>query len=98
MNDKKILLHPVELMHPKINSASSLINLSGRVFLCCDDQYGLYELSSDGKWIHYLWELAPALPIELVELKKVKPDFESLLCSAFDLESILLIPSGSKLN
>ena len=72
MNDKKIILNPIPLMHPKINSASSLINLKNRIFLCCDDQYGLYELSSNGKWTHFIWDLAPELPIDLLELKKVK--------------------------
>ena len=98
MNGKKIILNPILLMHPEINSASSLINLNQRVFLCCDDQYGLYELSPEGKWTHFIWDLAPELPIEHLELKKVKPDFEALLHSAIDQDTLFLIPSGSKLN
>ena len=74
-----------------------MLNCNGRIFLCCDDQYALYELNSELKWLEYLWGDAPALPTDPHERKKLKPDFEALM-GPINEDSILLIPSWSKIN
>ena len=80
-----------------ISSASSLININGRVFVCGDDQYEIDELQKD-EWIKYTWDKAPYLPEEKKARKKLKPDFEILLRSFYNDKDILLVPSGSKSN
>ncbi len=81
----------------EITSASSLLNVDGRIFVCCDDQHSLYELRGQS-WFQHKWSEAPVLPKNLKELKKVKPDFEALLGPIRDGAAMLLIPSGSKSN
>jgi hypothetical protein len=99
---KTIKLHSINLGLAEINSASSLINVGGRTFACCDDQYSLYELIDNQMWIKHSWLDAPTLPTEPHARKKLKPDFEALLgpiqgiCP--DNKRIILIPSGSKSN
>lgn len=95
---KKIKLNSLELCHSDISAASSLLNTGGRIFVCCDDQYALYELQNNKGWIQHLWPLAPHLPVDKVERKKLKPDFEALLGPLNDDNTILLVPSGSKDN
>jgi len=89
------LKHQSHLSHPKIHAASSLLNTESRIFLCSDDQYTLFELH-ENKWKSHSWDNAPTLPINSIELKKVKPDFECLL--KISKNEIGLIPSGSKDN
>lgn len=95
---KTIKLDPVSVRRPDISAASSLINFQNRVFVCCDDQYVLFELKSGQDWIQHCWTEAPHLPENHEERKKLKPDFEALLSSELDNNKILLIPSGSKSN
>jgi hypothetical protein len=107
---KTIELNSLDLALTEINSASSLINIEGRIFTCCDDQYSLYELikisNENPKWIKHHWSDAPVLPTEPHERKKLKPDFEALLGpipvpiveETPDNKKIILIPSGSKSN
>lgn len=92
---KNIRLMPVNLNHPKINSASSLITCDKRIFVCCDDQYGLYEWH-DNHWSHHKWKDAPELPKGHAARKKLKPDFEALLGPLEN--NLLIVPSGSKPN
>lgn len=94
---KTIKLNSLNLGNASISSASSLLNVDGRVFVCCDDQYALHELQ-DNEWIQHNWPEAPELPVDHAERKKFKPDFEALLGPIDDGKSILLIPSGSKGN
>lgn len=94
---KTIKLNPLNLRLPEITSASSLLNVDGRIFSCCDDQYTLYELINDKTWVSHHWSDAPNLPSLPHERKKLKPDFEALLGPVED-NLILLIPSGSKIN
>ncbi len=89
---------PADLGRPDIRSASSLLNIHDRIFLCCDDLYDLFELQVDHCWIKHEWSDAPLLPTNNEERKKLKPDFEALLSVSFETEKILLIPSGSKPN
>lgn len=93
-----IALNPFNIGRADIGAASSLININERIFVCCDDQYGLFELNSENGWIQRNWTQAPVLPDDHQERKKIKPDFESLVCSAHDKNKILLIASGSKKN
>lgn len=79
----------------EITSASSLLSVDERVFVCCDDQHSLYELK-DQAWVRHPWLDAPVLSKDPVELKKTKPDFEALLGPIREGAAILLIPSGSK--
>lgn len=95
---KVIKLNSLSLRLSEISSASSLLNLNDRVFLCCDDQYSLYELQNEKRWIQYNWANSPPLPMGPQERKKLKPDFEALLGPTIDDNSILLVPSGSKNN
>lgn len=98
VNLKIIKLNSLKLGLAEINSASSLLNLFGRIFVCCDDQYNLYELQNDQSWIQHNWANSPDLPKDPHERKKLKPDFESLLGPIEDNKTIILIPSGSKSN
>lgn len=95
---KKIKLNSLNLCLPDISAASSLLNTAGRIFVCCDDQYALYELENNESWIQHPWPLAPHLPVDKTERKKIKPDFEALLGPLNNDNTILLIPSGSKAN
>jgi hypothetical protein len=95
---KTIELTPLDLGRADINSASSLLNANGRIFTCCDDQYSLYELTDNQKWIKHHWADAPDLPTEPHARKKLKPDYEALLGPILHSKKILLIPSGSKSN
>lgn len=95
---KVIKLDSLNLDCSEITSASSLINIEGRVFVCCDDQYSLYELNSNQKWIEYIWQQAPQLPTDSYKRKKLKPDFEALIGPILDGNAIMLVPSGSKMN
>jgi hypothetical protein len=97
---KTIDLTPLDIGLAVINSASSLLNVNGRIFACCDDQYSLYELINNQKWIKHQWADAPLLPSELTARKKLKPDFEALLgpMATPDNKKIILFPSGSKSN
>lgn len=95
---KTIKLNSLNIKSSLINSASSLISVKNRIFACCDDQYTLYELIDDNCWIQHKWKDAPDLPIDLMERKKVKPDFEALLGPVGDGNTLFLIPSGSKKN
>ncbi len=95
---KPLRLTNLKINAPQINSASSLLDLEGRVFVCCDDQYCLYELQNGKEWVQHNWTEAPPLPADYLERKKLKPDFEALLSSAEDKNKLLLIPSGSKSN
>lgn len=95
---KTTTLHPLYLGHPGIFAASSLLNFNDKIFVCCDDQYSLYELKDDHVWVQYNSINSPDLPTDPVERKRLKPDFETLLSSLFHDNTILLIPSGSKSN
>ncbi len=92
---KIIKLKPTNLNHSVINSASSLHNIGDRIFVCCDDQYDLYELANNN-WTHHHWADAPRLPKNHTARKKLKPDFEAIL-GPID-NNLLIIPSGSKKN
>ena len=92
---KILKLNSLNLSLPKITAGSALINIKDRHFLCSDDQYDLYELKNN-QWIIHHWSEAPVLPVENPELKKRKPDYESLL--QINDHQIMLFPSGSKDN
>ena len=92
---KTIKLEKLDLSHESITSASALINLQKKIFLCCDDQYGIFELYQGNQWIHHEWPEAPVLPEDHQERKKLKPDFEALLKKHGSDDTIMLIPSGS---
>jgi len=98
ISDLVIKLVPADFGSPDIESASSLLSFNNRIFVCCDDLYELIELQNDNSWIKHKWNDAPPLPINKEERKKLKPDFEALLCLKEDSDKILLIPSGSKPN
>lgn len=95
---KTIKLNSLSINSSQINSASSLINIKNRIFACCDDQYALYEFKEDCNWIQHSWKEAPLLPLDPIERKKIKPDFEALLGPVINGHSLLVIPSGSKKN
>lgn len=95
---KLIKLNLLNLTHPLISAASSLLSIDGRLFVVNDDQYGLYELKEGEKWAAYHWQEAPDLPSDHLKRKKVKPDFEALLWPFFNEEEVLLVPSGSRKN
>lgn len=98
---KTLRLEPLSLASVEITAASSLINVNGRIFLCSDDSYEIQELgpsssAGPGQWLKHKWRGSPLLSIEPVDLKKVKPDFESML--KLDEHNILVLPSGSRPN
>lgn len=95
MKKKIIKLKATNLNHSVINSASSLHNVGDRIFVCCDDQYDLYELDKKN-WSHHHWAKAPRLPKAHAARKKLKPDFEAILGPIEN--NLLIIPSGSKKN
>lgn len=95
--NNKIPLIKINLEDSRIGSASSLLNIDGIIFLCCDDQYGIYQNDKLPEWNYLSWSEAPQLPTDKIELKKVKPDFEVLI-GPINNEEILLMPSGSKEN
>jgi hypothetical protein len=94
---KLIKLNPVNIERSEISSGSSLLNLENRIFVCCDDQYSLYELQGH-EWVSHHWINSPELPVEPHARKKLKPDFEALLGPIAEGLAVLLIPSGSKNN
>jgi len=59
---KIIKLVPADLGRSDIKSASSLINVNNRIYVCCDDLYDLFELQSNNTWIQHKWAEAPTLP------------------------------------
>lgn len=95
---EKILLIPQSFKHQEIAAASSLINVNNRIFLCNDDQYSLFELVENLRWIEHRWKDAPLMPLDHTARKKVKPDYEALTKIDVDSNKILMIPSGSKEN
>jgi len=92
---KIIKLKPAKQSLSAINSASSLKNVNEQIFVCCDDQYDLYELDNKN-WIQHPWADAPRLPKNHAARKKLKPDFEAILGPINN--NLLIIPSGSKKN
>lgn len=81
----------LNLSNSQITAASSLLNIGGRIFVCSDDQYSIYEYTDHG-WKKFHWNEKPNGPLQ----KKLKPDFEALI--QVDAETILMMPSGSKTN
>jgi len=96
MNIIKLIAYNIK--DSAIAAASSLLIFGEKLYLCCDDQYTLFELDSNNLWHKHHWADAPILPTKSEERKKLKPDYEVLMNSYTNSSSLILFPSGSKDN
>ena len=98
MNEIKLKLHS-QLF--SIHAASGLLKLGNHLYVIADDQLslGLFTLNTTDS-IQFVKLLPGQLPEDHRERKKIKPDWESLVClqSVNNIHEILVLPSGSKPN
>ena len=84
-----------------VHAASGLIKLRNTFYVVADDQLSiaLFTLNSPDA-IQFVKLLPGQLPEDHAERKKLKPDWESLVCmnSSGHRDEILVVPSGSKPN
>ncbi len=98
MNEIKLKLHS---QLSSIHAASGLIKLGNHFYAIADDQLslGVFSLNTTES-IQFVKLLEGQLPKDHRERKKLKPDWESLVClrSVDNIHEILVLPSGSKPN
>lgn len=84
-----------------IHAASGLIRLKNAFYIIADDQLsmGVFTLNTTDS-IQFIKLLPGQLPEDHHARKKLKPDWESLVClrSVANVDEILVVPSGSKPN
>lgn len=97
------MLNKINLkLHSKLNSvhaASGLIKLKSTFYLIADDQLSLTSFTLNSTDSIQFSKLLPGkLPDDHAERKKLKPDWESLVClqSKNGNDQVLILPSGSK--
>lgn len=98
-------MHKINLkQHSKLTSvhaASGLIKLGNNFYMIADDQLSLAVFTLDTTdSIQFAKLVEGVLPEDHRERKKIKPDWESLVClrSLNNMDEILVLPSGSKPN
>ncbi len=84
-----------------VHAASGLIKLRNTFYMIADDQLSLAVFTLNNTDSIQFFKLLPGeLPEDHSERKKLKPDWESLVClySTDDTDTLLILPSGSKPN
>lgn len=84
----------IQFADKRIRTASGMFLYNHRLFLICDDQFGIYEWSETKGWNFHRWPRAPAENSNYLQQKKIKLDLECLGVTS-DGEKILAFPSGS---
>lgn len=97
---EKLILKPYMNLQ-SVHAASGLVKLKNFFYAIADDQLSLAIFSLDKKEsIKFIKLLPGELPIDHDERKKLKPDWESLVClsSEDEIDTFLVLPSGSTLR
>lgn len=91
------LQNEIQFEDIRIRTASGMFLYKGKLFLVCDDQFGIYEWSDTKGWSFHQWTNAPTVGSTYLQQKKIKLDLECVGVTS-NGEKILAFPSGSTVS
>ena len=91
------LQNEIQFEDIRIRTASGMFLHNHRLFLVCDDQFGVYEWIETKGWNFHQWSEAPAVGLSYMQQKKIKLDLECIGLTS-NSEKIMAFPSGSTEN